>query len=159
MRHPLKVGLSFGLTSGIITTLGLMVGLGASTHSKLAVLGGILTIAIADSFSDALGIHLSEESENVHSTLEVWQATISTFVFKLIFASVFIIPVLVFDISLAIKVSVVVGLAILGFFSYKIAREEKENCFKVISEHVIVGVIVIFLANYVGKAISELFSK
>ena len=55
--------MSFGLTSGIITTLGLIVGLHSGTHSKLAVIGGILTIAMADAFSDALGIHVSEESE------------------------------------------------------------------------------------------------
>jgi hypothetical protein len=64
MKHSWKVGLSFGLTSGIITTLGLMVGLNSSTNSKLVVIGGIMTIAIADSPSDALGIHVSEESEN-----------------------------------------------------------------------------------------------
>lgn len=38
-----------------------MIGLMAGTHSKLAVLGGILTIAIADAMSDALGIHISQE--------------------------------------------------------------------------------------------------
>ena len=52
MRHSLQVGFSFGITSGIITTLGLMVGLSSGTHNKLAVVGGILTIAIADSLSD-----------------------------------------------------------------------------------------------------------
>jgi len=52
MKHLLKTGLSFGLTSGIITTLGLMVGLNSSTHSDLVVIGGILTIAIADGFLD-----------------------------------------------------------------------------------------------------------
>lgn len=64
MRHSLKVGFSFGITSGILTTLGLMVGLSSGTNLKLAVVGGILTIAIADSFSDTMGIHISEESEN-----------------------------------------------------------------------------------------------
>ena len=59
MEHSLKVGFSFGITSGIITTLGLMVGLNSSTNSKVAVIGGILIIAIADAFSDALGIHIS----------------------------------------------------------------------------------------------------
>ena len=54
MKHSLKVGFSFGLTSGIITTLGLMVGLHSGTNSKIAVIGGVLTIAIADAFSDAL---------------------------------------------------------------------------------------------------------
>ena len=47
MRLSLKIGFSFGLTSGVITTLGLMVGLHSGTNSKLAVMGGILTIAIA----------------------------------------------------------------------------------------------------------------
>jgi len=59
--------MSFGLTSGIITTLGLIVGLHSGTHSKLAVIGGILTIAMADALSDALGIHVSEESEATQS--------------------------------------------------------------------------------------------
>ncbi|MCW1309363.1 MAG: hypothetical protein QXP04_01585, partial [Candidatus Nanoarchaeia archaeon] len=71
-----KKGFSFGLVSGIITTLGLIVGLHSGTHSKLAVLGGIMTIAVADAFSDALGVHISEESEIKHSTREIWTSTI-----------------------------------------------------------------------------------
>ncbi|RKZ33287.1 hypothetical protein DRQ27_00575 [bacterium] len=41
MRHSLKTGLSFGLTSGIITTIGLMVGLNSGTHSKLLIMDDI----------------------------------------------------------------------------------------------------------------------
>jgi len=52
MKRSFRIGFSFGLTSGIITTLGLMVGLYSSTNSQLVVIGGILTIAIADSLSD-----------------------------------------------------------------------------------------------------------
>ena len=66
LKHSIKIGVNFGLTSGIITTLGLMVGLHAGTNSRMIVIGGIVTIAIADAFSDALGIHVSEESENMH---------------------------------------------------------------------------------------------
>ena len=32
MRESVKTGISFGLTSGVITTLGLMVGLHSGTH-------------------------------------------------------------------------------------------------------------------------------
>lgn len=64
MKHSLRTGFCFGLTSGIITTIGLMVGLYSSTNSKLVVIGGILTIAVADAFSDALGIHIAEESKH-----------------------------------------------------------------------------------------------
>jgi cytochrome c biogenesis protein CcdA len=85
MNHQLKIGLSFGLTSAIITTLGLMIGLISGTESKIVVIGGILTIAIADAFSDALGIHLSEESESKHTRKEIWEATLATFFFKAMF--------------------------------------------------------------------------
>ena len=73
MKKSIKKGFSFGLTSGIITTLGLIVGLYSITESKLAVIGGILVIAIADAFSDAMGIHVSEESDIRNSKREVWQ--------------------------------------------------------------------------------------
>lgn len=53
MDHSLKTGLSFGLTSAIITPLGLMVGLHSFSGSKTIVLRGILTSAIADACSDA----------------------------------------------------------------------------------------------------------
>ena len=61
MKGSLRTGISFGLTSAVITTLGLMVGLNSGTHSKIAVLAGILTIAIGDAFSDSLGVHVKKK--------------------------------------------------------------------------------------------------
>ncbi len=58
MKESLKGGLSFGTTSGIITTLGLIVGLSAGTHSTLAIVGGILSIAIADGLSESMSMHI-----------------------------------------------------------------------------------------------------
>ncbi|MBW2968285.1 hypothetical protein KY362_07405 [Candidatus Woesearchaeota archaeon] len=157
MKHSIKVGVSFGLTSGIITTLGLMVGLHSGTHSKLVVLGGILTIAIADAFSDALGIHMSEESEGKHSAKEVWQSTIATFVSKLIFAMTFVVPVLLFDLSTAIVVSVVWGMLALGGLSFKMAKDSKERVWKVLGEHLGIALVVIVLTHFVGDWIGVLF--
>jgi len=67
----LRTGISFGLTSTVITTLGLMVGLHSGTGSKLVALGGVLAIAIADAVSDALGMHISEESKNVYTLRQI----------------------------------------------------------------------------------------
>jgi len=89
MRTSLKIGFSFGLTSGVITTLGLMVGLHAGTHSMPAVLGGILTIAVADAMSDALGIHVAEESKNNGKAGEIWESTLATFAAKFVIAGTF----------------------------------------------------------------------
>lgn len=158
LKHSIKVGFSFGLTSGIITTLGLMVGLHSGTHSRLVVLGGILTIAIADAFSDALGIHMSEESENVHSTREIWESTISTFLAKFVFALTFIVPILTFALSTAIVVSAIWGLSILALVSYGMAKEQKEKPWKVVAEHLIIALAVIVITHYVGHLVASRFS-
>ena len=158
MRHSLKVGFSFGLTSGIITTLGLMVGLHSGTHSKLAVIGGVLTIAIADAFSDALGIHVSEESENRHTTKEIWESTICTFATKFIFASTFVIPILLFELTTAIIVSIVWGLSLLGVFSFYIAKGQRANPWRVITEHLLIALVVIITTHYVGDWIAKALS-
>jgi VIT1/CCC1 family predicted Fe2+/Mn2+ transporter len=158
MRHSIKTGFSFGLTSGIITTLGLMVGLHSGTHSKLAVVGGILTIAIADAFSDALGIHVSEESENKHSTKEIWESTVFTFAAKFIFALTFLVPVLFFPLGTAVIVSVVWGLSLLTVFSLYMAKEQGEKPWKVVGEHLLIAVVVIVITHNVGHWIGSSFS-
>jgi VIT1/CCC1 family predicted Fe2+/Mn2+ transporter len=154
MKHSLRKGFSFGLTSGSITTLGLMVGLHSGTHSKLVIIGGILTIAIADALSDALGIHISEEAERKHSTLEVWEATFSTFLAKFIFALTFIIPVLLLELNIAIFISIIWGLSILSILSLAMAKEQKVSPLKVMGEHLFIAILVIVATHFVGKWIS-----
>jgi len=157
-RDSIKTGLSFGLTSGIITTLGLLVGLGTGTSSQTVVIGGILTIAIADSLSDALGIHISEESQAEHTPREIWQSTGVTFFTKFIFASTFIIPVVLLSLPVAIAVSIAYGLILIGITSFFIAREEKAKPFPVIAEHLLVAVVVIIATYLVGFWISRTFN-
>ncbi|MBW1814823.1 MAG: hypothetical protein JRJ39_14475, partial [Deltaproteobacteria bacterium] len=128
IKRSLRKGISFGLTSGTITTLGLMVGLHSGTHSRMVVIGGILTIAVADAFSDALGI----ESENECSPKEIWTVTLATLFSKFLFALTFIIPILIFKLPVAIIVSLVWGMSVLALLSYTIARVRNENPNKVI---------------------------
>ena len=156
MKDSLRTGISFGLTSAVITTLGLMVGLHSGTGSKLVVIGGILTIAIADAFSDALGIHVSEESENVHTPMQIWGATIATFLAKFIFALTFLVPVLLLPLFTAIVVSLVWGLSILAVLSYFLARIQGERPWKIVGEHVLIAIIVIAITHWVGDWVATL---
>ncbi len=79
MDSSIKKGVGFGLTSGVITTLGMLIGLSTVSESKTVVLGGILSIAIADAASDAMGMHISEESHERAESKHIWQATISIY--------------------------------------------------------------------------------
>jgi VIT1/CCC1 family predicted Fe2+/Mn2+ transporter len=157
MKESLKTGFCFGLTSGIITTLGLMVGLTSGTGSKLAVIGGILTIAVADAFSDALGIHISEEAENAHSTREVWESTVFTFASKFLVAMTFVVPVFLFDLSTAVVASLIWGFLVLSILSFFLAREQERNPWKVVAEHLIILVVVVAATDLVGTWIKAAF--
>ena len=157
MKDSLKTGLCFGLPSGVITTLGLMVGLYSSTRSELVVIGGILTIALADSLSDSMGIHISQESENNKNKREIWEATIFTFISKFIFSSFFIIPVLLLDLKKAVLISISIGLYFIFLISLSLARNRKENPWFVITEHLFIAIVVIIITYFFGNWISFTF--
>ena len=156
MNDSLRTGITFGLTSAVITTLGLMVGLHSGTHSKIVVLAGILTIAIADAFSDALGIHISKEAENTHTTKHIWAATISTFLTKFLFAMTFVVPVLLFTLSTAIVMSLIWGLSVLTILSYLIAKSQYKPPWKIVGEHLMIAIVVIGITHWVGDWLGKL---
>jgi len=151
-------GFSFGITSGIITTLGLLVGLYEGTHSYLAVIGGILTIAIADAFSDALGMHVSVESQLCKKG-DIWGSTFSTFAAKFLVALTFAVPIFFMSLQNAVMVDVFWGMALLCTLSYMIARKEREKPMRVVAEHLAIGLVVIIIAYFVGIWIANTFGS
>ena len=156
MKTSFKTGLSFGLTSGVITTLGLMVGLHSGTHSRTVVIGGIVTIAIADAMSDALGIHVSEESKNSGPTRQIWEATVATFVAKFVIAMTFVIPVVTRPLDQAIVISVIWGLLLLAVLSFFVARAQAIPPWKVIGEHLLIALCVVVITYAVGDWVQGL---
>jgi len=156
MKTSFKTGLSFGLTSGVITTLGLMVGLHSGTHSRTVVIGGIVTIAIADAMSDALGIHVSEESKNSGPTRQIWEATVATFVAKFVIAMTFVAPVVTRPLDQAILISVIWGLLLLAVLSFFVARAQAIPPWKVIGEHLLIALCVVVITHAVGDWVQGL---
>jgi vacuolar iron transporter family protein len=152
-----RTGLFFGATSGVITTIGLIVGLNSGTRSVIAVLGGILVIAVADAMSDALGIHLAEESDPDTDHGHVWAATIMTFVTKFVFSISFAIPLLLLPLSTAVIASVVWGLLVIVVLSYFLARSQNERPLYIIGEHVGIAVLVLVLSHYIGVWVAATF--
>jgi vacuolar iron transporter family protein len=157
MRYSVCKGVSFGLTSGVITTLGLMVGLYSGTHSTSVVIGGILSIAIADALSDAFGLHVSEEATGVHSLHELWLVALVTFVAKFFFALTFMIPVLLLPLQAAVWASVVWGVVLMGLFSAYMAYTQKKSVCAVVGEHVVVLLLVVLITYVAGSWISNYF--
>lgn len=151
-------GVFFGTGSGVITTLGLIVGLFAGTESLVAVMGGILVIAVSDSMSDAFGIHLSEESRPGSTSRGVWLATLATFVTKFVMASTFILPLLILPLQQAVIACVVWGIVVLSLISLFIARKQRQKAAPVILEHIVIALVVVFLSWLTGLGVNWLFS-
>lgn len=157
MKQSWRTGLSFGLTSGVITTLGLMVGLHSGTGSTLAVIGGVITIAVADAFSDALGIHIAEESAAGRSTLAVWEATLATLFSKTLIALTFVAPLLLLELGTAILAAIGWGLGLIALLSWQLALDRGEPAWRVIGEHLFIAVVVIITTHYIGDWVAQTF--
>jgi VIT1/CCC1 family predicted Fe2+/Mn2+ transporter len=152
-----RTGLYFGATSGVITTLGLLTGLYAGTGAVTAVLGGILVIAVADSMSDALGIHLAEEADPNTTSAHVWSATISTFVAKFVFAISFAVPLLLLPLHTAVIASVVWGMSVITVLSYFLAKSAQERPLPIILEHLGIAMLVVLLSHLIGAWVGANF--
>jgi len=156
MEKAHKTGVAFGLTSGVITTLGSIIGLWASTSSKLAVIAGIIIIAISDSFSDAFGIHISEETRGA-SHSKVWSSTFAAFISKLLIALTFLIPILTLPLQAAILSCLAWGLLLTILFNYHLAVSQKKSPHKIITEHVGLAILVIAITYMIGRLVAIYF--
>lgn len=151
--------LSFGLTSAVITSLGMIVGLYAATSSKLAVAAGIIIMAIADGLADAAGMHLSEEAEMeggrpVHTQREVWMTTIFTFIAECVFILSFAVPLVVLPLKIAVWTAVGWGVFLLLSLNFYIAGTKNESPWHIICEHFLLAMFVIIVSNWAGDLLS-----
>jgi len=114
-------------------------------------------IAVADSMSDALGIHIAEEFDGKNSFKDIWVATGSTFLFKFTFALLFIVWFLFFDTGLAVLISVIWGALLIVAFSYYLAKSNRVPAYEVILEHIVIMSAVIVVTYFVGNFIDKVF--
>ena len=153
-----RTGVFFGATSGVITTIGLIAGLNAGTNSLVAVLGGILVVAVADAMSDAMGIHLAEEADPDSTHEHIWAATIWTFVTKLVVALSFALPLIWFPLQIAVAIAVGWGLIVLTLLSAYLARVQNVPVLHVVTEHLGIAIVVVAVSHFIGVWVNNTFT-
>lgn len=143
---------SFGFSSALITSLGLIVGLNAGSNAKLNIIGGLLIIALADNISDSFGIHIYQESE-YRSHREVWRSTFSNFIARMLVVISFVLLIVFLPLSIAVVVSIVWGMLLLICLSFLIAKNNNANILKAIIEHLSIATMVIIASHFAGRFI------
>lgn len=157
--HQLITGISFGLTSGVITALGMIVGLHSATSSKLAVVAGVIVMAIADGLADAVGLHMVEETEVEkggikHTPKEIWLTTLFTFLSVSGFILTFAIPILIFPLKIAVFLAIGWGIFLLILLNFYTAKIKKESPIRLIFEHIFLALFVIIISYWIGNLIA-----
>jgi VIT1/CCC1 family predicted Fe2+/Mn2+ transporter len=146
----------FGSTAAIITNTSLIVGMGSAGTGKGPILGGLLTIALADNISDSLGIHMYKETEGGDQKLSAL-ATALNFAARLLVSLSFVAIILVLSPAWAMPVAILWGLLLLVIISYLINRSNGRNSVLEILKHLLVAVAVIAVSHYAGLLIGQHF--
>ncbi len=150
---------SYGITSSVVTSLALIVGLDEITNPKMSIIGALLLIAIADNISDSLGIHIYRESQYSSSKNNTRVYTFNNFLIRLTVTLIFVLLVMFLPIQYAVLSSMILGLSLLSVLSYLIAVNQKKNPYLAIVEHVGVAVVVMITSHLVGQIIINMFKK
>lgn len=157
MSDAFKKGVGFGLSSAVIATLAIIVGMHAGTDLRHAVISSVLVIAFADSLADSLAVHFAEKEDKSATAREVWLTTVTAFFTKLVFALSFLIPILLFNLHLAIIIDIIYGLIVLAIYSFNLAKTTNKGIFQTISLHILLAIVVIAASHSIGTLIGNLY--
>lgn len=154
----MKIGnVSFGGTAAIVTSVALIFGLDAATATKSTIVSGLLIVALADNLTDALSMHIYQESERRLESREAFVATWSNFVTRLLLALTFVVLVVLLPVASAVIASAVWGLALLIALTWALARERKVSFVAELGKHCAAALVVILASRGIGAFITARF--
>jgi len=149
-KRPKFYNFSFGVTSAIMTSLTIIIGLSWAA-SNITIITALLIIAIADNISDSFGIHIYQESKRINPK-EVKTTTANNFIARMLITFVFILFVIFMPINLAIIFSIIFGITLLTILSYLISKSQEIRPYSSIIRHLTIAIILMassFILKYI----------
>lgn len=138
--------------------MGLTIGLSSTSNAKVNIIGSILVIAIADNISDTLGIHIYQEAEGLKAR-EVWLCSLTNFVSRFLLSMLFVLLIAFLPLESAAIYCLILGLFIISFNSYFIAKYRGTNPYFSVFEHIGVAIFVIILSRLLGDFVTKQFQR
>lgn len=148
-------GATFGIMGGIIATLGIIFGLSVVQDRFILILG-ILVAGVADAFADSAAMHVSEESEAMHTKRQIWKSTFFTFVAKSIVVVIMLLPFFFLPIYQAVITSGILGIVMLAGLGKYVSSLLKEDSSFMIIKYVAAGVFVSSVCYLLGNLVHSL---
>jgi VIT1/CCC1 family predicted Fe2+/Mn2+ transporter len=149
--------ISFGGTAAIVTSTALISGLSAAYTTKPVIVSALLIAALADNLTDALSVHIFQESEQLRQK-DAFTGTMTNFVTRLLLCISFVPLVVLLPVAYAAEAAIVWGALLLGILTYLVARQRKVNPAPEVVKHLLVASAVIIasmlIGHWIGKALS-----
>jgi VIT1/CCC1 family predicted Fe2+/Mn2+ transporter len=148
--------LTFGSTSAVVTSIGLVVGFASTRTSRATLIAGLLIVGIADNLTDSLSVHLYQEAEGLESQ-EAFVSTVTNFVARLAITATFIALVATLEGGWLIAIVTIWGLALLGILTVALAHQRHVPVFREIVRHFAIAIAVIALSRAIGVFVNANF--
>jgi predicted membrane protein (TIGR00267 family) len=161
-------GVAFGTMDGLITILGVVIGIATATgNTAIVILSGIV-VGVANSIGNCFGFYASElaeraehihEKQHISSMAEIRRSTVLAFVTSLASMSVLIVPfALVGSLDYAMIVSLSVAMAMLFGLGVSVGKLSREGPLRFGVRYVLLGLTGAALSFVVGTVLKDLLT-
>jgi hypothetical protein len=142
--------ISFGATSAIVTSVGLIVGFGSAEVPKLAIVSGLLIVGLADNLTDTLSIHIFQESELLEQR-SAFRITIGNFLTRACISGTFVMLSLLLSGLPAVLACLAWGLTLLVGLTCLVARTRRASVATELLKHITLAAIVVLASGLIGS--------
>jgi predicted adenylyl cyclase CyaB len=156
LRFHDKVGeLAFGITSGILTTVGILVGVFWATASQLSVVAAIVSVAVADSCSDAFGMYMARVSERGTPRRLALRHALATLAGKAFLPLTFLVPLLALPLDAAVWVDLGWGALALALLSAEQAVVDQQSITRRIARNLGLALLITVNSMLAGLLVAR----
>lgn len=155
--HDRMGELTFGITSGVLTTVGVLVGVNSAAASRLAVIASIVAVAMADSWSDAFGMFNSKMAERGASRTQALRFAAATLTAKMLVPLTFILPLAALELSTAVIVCLVWGAVLLALLSAEQALVSQQSVRNMVARNLGLAMFIMLISKTAGHLIGWMF--
>ena len=148
--------ISFGGTAAIVTSTALISGLCAVNATKPIIVSALLIAALADNLTDALSMHIFQESEQQNQK-NAFTGTITNFIARLLLSISFVLLVGLLPLAHVGEVSIFWGMSLLAILTFLVARERKVRPIPEVAKHLLAASAVVVASTLIPPWISKLF--
>jgi predicted membrane protein (TIGR00267 family) len=157
-------GVAFGTMDGLITILGVVIGIASATQNSGAVVISGLVAGMANAFGNAFGFYASElaeraehiqENQHLSSMTETRRSTVLAFVHSLGSTIVVVAPFLVLGLRYAMAASLILALALLYALGAIVGKFSHASPWRFGIRYVLLGLAGAALSFIVGQAVGS----